>query len=98
MATQSSFLAWRIPMDGGTWWATAHGVAKSQTQPSDLTFTFQSLIYGRQYAQLSHLFITPILRIRSCYITLKFVIFQLLSQGHKANQYSILLSQVNLRN
>ena len=23
------------PMDRGTWWATAHGVAKSQTQPSD---------------------------------------------------------------
>ena len=31
MATQSSILAWRIPMDRGAWWATAHGVAKSQT-------------------------------------------------------------------
>ena len=31
MATHSSILAWRIRMDGGTWWATAHGVAKSQT-------------------------------------------------------------------
>ena len=26
------------PMDGGTWWATVHGVAKSQTQLSDFTF------------------------------------------------------------
>ena len=26
-------------MDGGTWWATVHGVAKSRTQLSDFTFT-----------------------------------------------------------
>ena len=29
MATRSSVLAWRIPMDRGPWWATIHGVAKS---------------------------------------------------------------------
>ena len=28
-------------MDGGAWWATVHGVAKSRTQLSDLTFNFQ---------------------------------------------------------
>ena len=27
-------------MDGGAWWAAAHGVAKSWTQLSDFTFTF----------------------------------------------------------
>ena len=32
MATHSSILAWRIPIDRGVWWATAHGVAKSWTQ------------------------------------------------------------------
>ena len=31
MATHSSIPAWRIPMDRGAWWATVHGVAKSQT-------------------------------------------------------------------
>ena len=31
MATHSSILAWRIPMDRGAWWATAHGVTKSWT-------------------------------------------------------------------
>ena len=31
MATHSSILAWRIPMDGGAWQATVHGVTKSQT-------------------------------------------------------------------
>ena len=31
MAAHSSILAWRILMDGGAWWATVHGVEKSQT-------------------------------------------------------------------
>ena len=36
MATHSSILAWRIPrienlMDREAWWATVHGVEKSQT-------------------------------------------------------------------
>ena len=30
MATHSSILAWRIPRDRGAWWATVHGVSKSQ--------------------------------------------------------------------
>ena len=29
-------------MDGGAWWATVHGVAKSQTQLSDFTVFFLS--------------------------------------------------------
>ena len=32
MATHSSILAWKIPMDRGAWWATVHGVAKNQTR------------------------------------------------------------------
>ena len=35
MATHSSILAWRIPMDRGDGRATVHGVAKSQTRLSD---------------------------------------------------------------
>ena len=35
MATHSSILAWRIPMDRGAWWATVHGVTESQTRLSD---------------------------------------------------------------
>ena len=31
MATHSSILAWKIPMDRGAWLATVHGVEKSQT-------------------------------------------------------------------
>ena len=30
-ATQSSILAWRIPMDRGAWRATVHGVEESDT-------------------------------------------------------------------
>ena len=29
------------PMDGGAWWATVHGVAKSRTRLSDFTFTLR---------------------------------------------------------
>ena len=31
MATYSSVLAWRIPMNRGAWQAIVHGVTKSQT-------------------------------------------------------------------
>ena len=31
MASHSSILVWRIPMDRGAWQATVHGVAKSWT-------------------------------------------------------------------
>ena len=40
MAPHSSTLAWKNPMDGGACWAAVHGVAKSLTRLSDLTFTF----------------------------------------------------------
>ena len=42
MATHSSILAWRIPMDRGSWRAIVHGVAKSQTR---LTHTQQNILY-----------------------------------------------------
>ena len=35
MATHSSILHGRIPMDRGAWQATVHGVAKSRTRLSD---------------------------------------------------------------
>ena len=41
MATHSSILAWRIPVDRGAWQAAVLGVVKSQTQLSDLHFHFK---------------------------------------------------------
>ena len=35
MATHSSILAWRIPMDRGAWRAAVNGVAKRRTRLSD---------------------------------------------------------------
>ena len=35
MAIYSSVLVWRISIDRGAWWATVHGMAKSQTRLSD---------------------------------------------------------------
>ena len=40
MATHSSILAWRIPMNREAWRATVHGVAKSWTRLSDYHFHF----------------------------------------------------------
>ena len=37
-------------MDGGTWWAAFHGVAKSRTRLSDFTFTFHFLALGKEMA------------------------------------------------
>ena len=31
LVTHSSILVWRVPVDRGAWWATVHGVTKSQT-------------------------------------------------------------------
>ena len=35
MATHSSILTWRIPIDRRAWWATVHEVAESWTQLSN---------------------------------------------------------------
>ena len=37
MATPLQYSCLEHPMDGGDWWATVHGVAKSQTRLSDFT-------------------------------------------------------------
>ena len=37
-------------MDGGAWWAAVHGVAKSQTQLSDFTFTFHFHVLEKEMA------------------------------------------------
>ena len=63
MATHSSILAWKIPMDRGAWQATAHEVTKSLTGLGDWHFHFhgkreQSFL---NYAFISSLAYTPLL-------------------------------------
>ena len=41
------------PMDGGAWWATVHGVGKSQTRLSDFTFTFSEKLQTRNSGKLT---------------------------------------------
>ena len=53
MATHSSTLAWKNPMDGGAWQATVHGISKSQAQLSDFTFTFQQCSYYQKAVSFS---------------------------------------------
>ena len=47
MATHSSILAWRIPLDRGAWRATVHGITKSQTQLSDFHSLTYALLWGK---------------------------------------------------
>ena len=47
MATHSSVLAWKIPMDRGAWWATIHGVTKSWTWRSNFYF---HLLWRKDFA------------------------------------------------
>ena len=42
--TPLQYSCWENPMDGGAWWATVHGVAKSWTRLSNFTFTFMGKI------------------------------------------------------
>ena len=56
MATHSSILAWKIPIDRGAWRATVHAVSKSWTRLRDFTFTFsRGSSQARDRIQVSHI-------------------------------------------
>ena len=40
MGTPLQYSCLENPLDGGAWWATVHGVAKTRTKLSDFPFTF----------------------------------------------------------
>ena len=44
------------PMDGGAWWASVHGVAKSRTRLSNFTFTFHFHALEKEMATHSSVF------------------------------------------
>ena len=46
MATHTSILAWRIPMDSGAWQAIVHGVTKSWTRLSTHESGIRGLPFG----------------------------------------------------
>ena len=54
MATHSSILAWRIPMDRGAWWTTVHGVTNSQARLSDWAHSTLPKRLGDRSVQFSH--------------------------------------------
>ena len=53
MATQLQCSCLENPMDGRAWWAAVHGVAQSQIQLSDFTFTFHFHALEKEMATLS---------------------------------------------
>ena len=44
MAIHSSVLAWRIPRDGGAWWAAVYGVAPSRTRLKRLSSSSSTIL------------------------------------------------------
>ena len=52
------------PMDGGAWWTAAHGVAKSQSQLSNFTFTFHFHALEKEMATHSNVLALRILGMR----------------------------------
>ena len=48
MASHSSTLAWKIPLDGGAWKAAVHGVAEGWARLRDFTFTFHFPALGKE--------------------------------------------------
>ena len=49
MATHSSILVWRIPIDRGAWWAIVHGIVESYTSERLSTHIFISIIIRAFY-------------------------------------------------
>ena len=53
VATHSSILAWRIPMDRGAWWATVHGVTEGQTRLKCLSTLTQCQVNSEETASVN---------------------------------------------
>ena len=53
MATHSSILPWRIPMDRGTWWTTVHGITESDMTERLSFFLLQGRTEARFHTLLS---------------------------------------------
>ena len=54
LSTPLQYSCLENPMDGGAWWATLHGVAKSQTRLSNFTFTFHFHALEKEMATHFH--------------------------------------------
>ena len=51
VATHSSILAWKMPMDRGAWWATVHEVAESDM--AERLSTHTHILYNTNITNIS---------------------------------------------
>ena len=54
LATHSSILSWRIPMDRGAWQATVHRVTQSWTQLSDKAAEAACVVYHMDFLLINN--------------------------------------------
>ena len=97
MATYSSLLAWRIPMDTGAWRATIHGVTKSQTQLSTETHHSTQALCSPKGTNWTTCSLAKNLLVCQCQVLLQIFVsvsaselvekFQILNLSHNFNEY-----------
>ena len=82
MANPLQYSCLENPMDGGAWWTTVHGVAKSWTRLSDFTFTFMLSYYvnvlENLFLVLKYMEISPGFSLEGLILKLKLQYFGLL--------------------
>ena len=79
MATYSNILAWKNPMDIGTWQATVHGASKNWTQLSNWACRAMGRLSGGGWGP------EPLLQLEQLHISLFFFFFLFLSWGSTQN-------------
>ena len=57
MTTRSSSLAWRLPMDGGTWWATVHGARHDGAGTQMVAWKVYIYVYTHTHTHIIHTYI-----------------------------------------
>ena len=97
IATHSSILAWRIPMNKGAWWVAVHGVTKSQTQLSTETHHSTQALCSPKGTNWTTCSLAKNLLVCQCQVLLQIFVsvsaselvekFQILNLSHNFNEY-----------
>ena len=101
MANPLQYSCLENPMDGGAWWTTVHGVAKSWTRLSDFTFTFMLSYYvnvlENLFLVLKYMEISPGFSLEGLILKLKLQYFGLLMWRVDSLEKTLMLGAIGGR-